>query len=79
MPFNLHRADHWINKPMKKKSRPSKEDYTYYFKNNISVTTSGNFSTRALKFCINEIGADRCLYAIGEDLGVIPSIWTYFC
>lgn len=50
---------------MKKATRPSKHDYTYYFAHNISITTSGNFNTAALKFCVNEIGADRCLYSIG--------------
>ncbi|KAL1872444.1 hypothetical protein VTK73DRAFT_1522 [Phialemonium thermophilum] len=64
IPFNLWRADHWYNKPVKKKTRPSKEDYSYYFKHNISITTSGNFSTRGLKFCIEQLGVDRCLYSI---------------
>ncbi|KKY13077.1 putative amidohydrolase 2 [Diplodia seriata] len=51
---------------LKRKTRPSKQDYTYYFKHNVHITTSGNFNTAGLKFCINEIGLDRCLYAIGE-------------
>ncbi|CAI4214040.1 unnamed protein product [Parascedosporium putredinis] len=64
IPFNLWRADHWYNKPVKKATRPSKEDYSHYFKKNISLTTSGNFNTRGLKFCIEEVGLDRCLYSI---------------
>jgi 2,3-dihydroxybenzoate decarboxylase len=52
---------------MKKATRPSKEDYRYYFTHNIHITTSGNFNTRGLKFCIEEIGVDRCLYSIGEE------------
>lgn len=67
IPFNLWRADHWYNKPVKKKSRPSKEDYSYYFKHNVSITTSGNFSTEGLKFCLRELGVDRCLYSIGQS------------
>jgi 2,3-dihydroxybenzoate decarboxylase len=51
---------------MKRATRPSKEDYRYYFTHNISITTSGNFNTRGLKFCIEEIGIDRCLYSIGK-------------
>ncbi|KAK3315937.1 hypothetical protein B0H66DRAFT_534202 [Apodospora peruviana] len=66
IPLNLWRADHWYNKPVKKATRPSKEDYSYYFKHNVSITTSGNFSTQGLKFCINEIGVDRCLYSIAH-------------
>lgn len=42
-----------------------KQDYSYYFTHNVSITTSGNYNTRGLKFCIEEIGLDRCLYAIG--------------
>ncbi|KAF2280515.1 amidohydrolase-like protein 2 [Westerdykella ornata] len=64
IPFNLWRASHWINHPFKRGSRPMKHDYTYYFKHNVSITTSGNYNTRGLKFCIAEIGLDRCLYAI---------------
>ncbi|KAK4235248.1 hypothetical protein C8A03DRAFT_17992 [Achaetomium macrosporum] len=64
IPFNLWRADHWYNKPVKKATRPSKEDYSYYFTHNISITTSGNFNTPALKFCIDQIGVERCLYSI---------------
>ncbi|KAF4310761.1 hypothetical protein GTA08_BOTSDO13697 [Botryosphaeria dothidea] len=71
IPFNLWRADHWLNKPQKKKTRPSKHDYTYYFKNNVHITTSGNFNTAGLKFCINEIGHERCLYAIDTPYDVI--------
>jgi len=64
IPLNLWRSCHWYNKPMKKATRPSKEDYRYYFTHNVSITTSGNFNTRGLKFCIEEIGVDRCLYSI---------------
>lgn len=60
------RADHWYNKPVKKATRPSKQDYKYYFTHNVSVTTSGFFSTQGLKFCINELGLDRCMYSIGR-------------
>ena len=60
------RADHWYNKPVKKATRPSKHDYKYYFTHNVSITTSGFFSTQGLKFCIGELGLDRCMYSIGE-------------
>ncbi|KAF2178988.1 amidohydrolase-like protein 2 [Zopfia rhizophila CBS 207.26] len=64
IPFNLWRACHWYNHPFKKGTRPSKQDYKYYFTHNVSITTSGNYNTRGLKFCIDEIGLERCLYAI---------------
>lgn len=65
IPFNLWRADHWYNKPVKKATRPSKQGYGYYFAHNISITTSGDFSTLGLKFCIDQIGVDRCMFSIG--------------
>ncbi|KGO61945.1 Amidohydrolase 2 [Penicillium expansum] len=64
IPFNLWRASHWYNKPSKKATRPSLHDYSYYFHKNIFITTSGNFSTPGLKFCIEELGVERCLYSI---------------
>lgn len=67
IPFNLWRACHWYNQPFKRSVRPSKEDYKYYFTHNVSISTSGNFNTQGLKFCIEEIGLDRCLFAIGKD------------
>ena len=67
IPFNLWRACHWYNHPNKKGSRPSKKDYKYYFTHNVHITTSGNFSTLGLKFCIEELGVERCLYAIGTS------------
>ncbi|KAH9204915.1 hypothetical protein DL95DRAFT_471058 [Leptodontidium sp. 2 PMI_412] len=64
IPFNLWRASHWYNKMEKKPSRPSIHDYLYYFRHNVYITTSGNFSTKGLKFCIGELGIERCLYSI---------------
>ncbi|EPE02442.1 amidohydrolase family protein [Ophiostoma piceae UAMH 11346] len=78
IPFNLVRADHWYNKPVKKRTRPSQHDYKYYFTHNVSITTSGNFSTQGLQFCIDEIGADRCLYAIDypyDEIKVAQDWW----
>ncbi|KAK3402357.1 hypothetical protein B0T20DRAFT_346427 [Sordaria brevicollis] len=78
IPFNLHRANHWYNKPVKKASRPSKHDYTYYFKHNISITTSGFFSTAGLKFCIEQIGVERCLYSIDYPYDTISEAQTWW-
>ncbi|KAH7412192.1 amidohydrolase-like protein 2 [Phaeosphaeria sp. MPI-PUGE-AT-0046c] len=64
IPFNLWRASHWINHPFKRNARPMKHDYSYYWTHNVSITTSGDYSTRGLKFCIGELGLDRCMYAI---------------
>jgi hypothetical protein len=45
-----------------------KHDYSYYWTHNVSISTSGNYNTRGLKYCIEEIGLDRCMYAIGTLL-----------
>ncbi|KAJ5903207.1 hypothetical protein N7504_005590 [Penicillium tannophilum] len=78
IPLNLWRASHWYNKPSKKATRPSKEDYNYYFKHNVYITTSGNFFTPGLKLCIETIGLDRCMYSIDtpyEDIEEAQAWW----
>ncbi|KAB5513409.1 hypothetical protein GE09DRAFT_980796 [Coniochaeta sp. 2T2.1] len=71
IPFNLWRANHWSNVPPRKAVRVAKEDFGYYFKHNLSITTSGNFSTPGLNLCLNEIGVDRCLYSIDSPYEAI--------
>ncbi|KAK4463595.1 putative 2,3-dihydroxybenzoic acid decarboxylase [Cladorrhinum samala] len=78
IPFNLVRADHWINKPVKKATRPCKEDYSYYFTHNISITTSGDFNTLGLKLCIDQIGVDRCLYSIDSPYDTIADAQNWW-
>ncbi|KAH7159473.1 hypothetical protein B0J13DRAFT_580747 [Dactylonectria estremocensis] len=78
IPFNLWRADHWYNKPVKRATRPSKEDYRYYFHHNVSITTSGNFSTAGLKFCLEEVGVERCLFAIDYPYDTIEEAQTWW-
>ncbi|XP_014551001.1 hypothetical protein COCVIDRAFT_42604 [Bipolaris victoriae FI3] len=78
IPLNLRRASHWYNKSSKQATRPSKNDYNFYFQNNVYITTSGNFFTPGLKLCIETINLDRCLYAIDtpyEDIEEEQSWW----
>jgi 2,3-dihydroxybenzoate decarboxylase len=51
-----------------------KHDYTYYWTHNVSITTSGDYSTRGLKFCIEELGLDRCMYAIGKLISLVAGV-----
>ncbi|OQU98464.1 hypothetical protein CLAIMM_04249 [Cladophialophora immunda] len=62
--FNLWRANWWYDKPNQKTTRPSKEDYGYYFARNVHVTTSGFFSTPNLKFVVEQLGFQRVMYSI---------------
>lgn len=61
---------------MKKATRPSREDYSYYFQHNVSITTSGDFSTSGLKFCIEQIGIERCMFSIGESPSFQNDPWN---
>lgn len=61
---------------MKKATRPSREDYSYYFQHNVSITTSGDFSTPGLKFCIEQIGIERCMFSIGESPSYQHALWN---
>jgi 2,3-dihydroxybenzoate decarboxylase len=36
----------------------------YFARGNIYITTSGHYSTNALKFCIDEIGSERIMFSI---------------
>jgi 2,3-dihydroxybenzoate decarboxylase len=43
---------------------PAKKPVRSYFKSNVHITTSGEFSDPALRHMIQEIGSDRVLFAI---------------
>ncbi|KAL2824849.1 hypothetical protein BJY01DRAFT_241637 [Aspergillus pseudoustus] len=64
IPLNLWRASYQYNRMMGTHGRKSKQDYSYYWRRNFFVTTSGDFHTEGLKFLIKELGLDRCLYSI---------------
>ncbi|GKZ31482.1 hypothetical protein AbraIFM66950_012149 [Aspergillus brasiliensis] len=64
IPLNLWRASYQYNRMMGTHGRKSKEDYSYYWRRNFFITTSGDFHTEGLKFVIKELGLDRCLYSI---------------
>lgn len=66
IPFDLWRINHWfedIKKPLGLKET-CKKTIREYFAKNIWITTSGHFSTPTLKYCIEELGADRILFSI---------------
>jgi len=59
------RADHRLGAVQASRGLPMKHSLDYYFKNgNIYVTTSGHFSTNALKYTVDEIGANRVMFSI---------------
>lgn len=71
LPFLMRRMDNrfkFIPNPQLK----NKHDFSYYFKNNIYVTTSGNMSPEAFRCTREVLGIDRIMFASDhpfEDAG----------
>jgi gamma-resorcylate decarboxylase len=61
LPFAVWRLDHRVS--MRPHGRALERSVTEYLRENVHVTTSGNFSTRALQATIAELGAERILFA----------------
>jgi predicted TIM-barrel fold metal-dependent hydrolase len=64
IPAMLWRIDNrngWMNAPHKYEAKKSVADY---FRKHFWVTTSGNYSTSALKQAIEELGADRVMFSV---------------
>ncbi len=61
IPFDLWRIDHRLALIP---NRPAKRPLSEYFQNNFHITTSGHFSTAALLYALQAVGADRVLFAI---------------
>jgi 2,3-dihydroxybenzoate decarboxylase len=72
IPALLWRIDHrngWMQEPHRYAASKPVADY---FRKHFWLTTSGNFSTTALKQAIEELGADRLLFSVDwpfEDVG----------
>jgi 2,3-dihydroxybenzoate decarboxylase len=60
LPFLVWRVDHAIARPGASK----KISFRDIFCHNFWITTSGNFSNPALMCCVQEMGADRILFAV---------------
>lgn len=69
IPGDFRRIDHWFehcSRPLAESRGDlfAKERLIHYFRNNIWLTTSGNFSTETLKFCVDHVGAERVLFSV---------------
>lgn len=69
IPGDFWRIDHWFehcSRPLAESRGDvfAKKRLLEYFKTNIWLTTSGNFSTETLKFCVDHVGADRVLFSV---------------
>jgi 2,3-dihydroxybenzoate decarboxylase len=63
IPANLWRLDHRNEWMQKRHAYAAKKWVADYMRANFWLTTSGNFSTSALKCCIEELGADRVMFS----------------
>jgi predicted TIM-barrel fold metal-dependent hydrolase len=72
IPALLWRIDHrngWMNAPHK---YAAKHPVAHYFRKHFWLTTSGNYSTSALKQAVEELGVDRVMFSVDwpfEDPG----------
>ncbi len=62
IPFDLWRVDHRISKSPQ--GIPAKKTMTEYFRENVHLTTSGNFHDETLHFTIDRVGIDRVLFSV---------------
>ncbi|WP_289231192.1 MULTISPECIES: amidohydrolase family protein [Barrientosiimonas] len=61
LPFNVWRTDHRVG--VAPRGIGIERSFGHYLRNNVVVTTSGNFRTPALLNVIQEMGADRILFS----------------
>lgn len=66
LPFDMDRINRWFELVEKQRGmqKKCKQTIQEYFRKNIWITTSGQFSTIVLQFCMSVVGADRILYSV---------------
>lgn len=62
IPFNIWRVDHILQKAPR--GVPCKRTVGEYLRENVFVTTSGNFRTQTLLSTMLEMGSDRIMYSV---------------
>ncbi|WP_233889894.1 amidohydrolase family protein [Paraburkholderia flagellata] len=62
IPFNVWRVDHILKKAPR--GLPCKRSVGEYLRENVFVTTSGNFRTQTLLATMLEMGSDRIMYSV---------------
>jgi len=62
LPFNIWRVDHIVRKAPR--GIPCKREIGEYLRENVHVTTSGNFRTPTLLCTMLEMGSDRIMYSV---------------
>lgn len=62
IPFNVWRIDHILRKG--RRSMPCERQIGDYLRENVYITTSGNFRTPTLLSTMLEVGSDRIMYSV---------------
>jgi len=62
LPFNIWRVDHIVRKAPR--GIPCKRSIGEYLRENVYITTSGNFRTPSLISTMLEVGSDRIMYSV---------------
>jgi gamma-resorcylate decarboxylase len=76
IPFDMWRIDHRI--ATIPAGYPAKKPISHYIRNNVHITTSGNFHDNTLKCAIAELGVERTLFAIDYPMEVMADGATWF-
>ncbi|MBI1397170.1 MAG: amidohydrolase family protein [Betaproteobacteria bacterium] len=80
LPYNLWRVDNanaWLWRDVGH-GYPAKKTITEYMKENVYITTAGNFSTPVLKAAIEILGEDRILFSTDWPFEDIADAATWF-
>lgn len=76
LPFTLHRTDRRIDwAPM---GYPAKRRIGDYFRDNVYITTAGNFRTQSLIDCLLELGSDRILFSTDYPFEAVQEAVEWF-
>jgi predicted TIM-barrel fold metal-dependent hydrolase len=66
IPFNIWRVDHIVRKAPR--GIPCRREIGDYLRENVYITTSGNFRTPSLLSTMLEVGSDRIMYSVDYPL-----------
>lgn len=76
IPFNVWRVDHILQKAPR--GLPCKRSVGEYLRENVYVTTSGNFRTQTLLSTMLEVGSDRIMYSVDYPFETHDEASTWF-
>ena len=75
---DMWRINHWFEDTQKPRGMVAKRTIRDYFAENIWITTSGNFSTPLMQYCLHEVGADRILFSVDYPYETFELGCTWF-